>query len=64
MDGTALSESGRTELAGAAGVPVIATRYQGIIHDFVMLNALRDTQAAEAAITQATTTLRSALHTS
>jgi acetyl esterase/lipase len=37
----------------AAGVPVIATRYQGIIHDFVMLNALRETNAAEAAITQA-----------
>ncbi|QKW32994.1 alpha/beta hydrolase [Actinomadura sp. NAK00032] len=47
----------------AAGVPVTATRYQGIIHDFVMLNALRGTQAAEAAITQATTTLRAALHT-
>ncbi|MFC7882997.1 alpha/beta hydrolase [Streptomyces sp. NPDC057376] len=47
----------------AAGVPVTATRYQGIIHDFVMLNALRSTQAAEAAITQAGTTLRSALHT-
>ncbi|MEA2703949.1 MAG: acetyl esterase, partial [Actinomycetota bacterium] len=36
-----------------AGVPVIATRYQGIIHDFVMLNALRPTQAANAAISQA-----------
>ncbi|MFI8536596.1 esterase, partial [Streptomyces aquilus] len=34
----------------------------GIIHDFVMLNALRDTHAAEAAITQAVTTLRTALH--
>ncbi|KIZ17564.1 alpha/beta hydrolase [Streptomyces natalensis] len=43
-----------------AGVPVIATRYQGIIHDFVMLNALRGTQAAEAAITQAVTVLRRA----
>ena len=37
----------------AAGVPVTATRYQGIIHDFVMLNPLRETNAAEAAITQA-----------
>ncbi|MFG2848592.1 alpha/beta hydrolase [Kitasatospora sp. NPDC048296] len=46
-----------------AGVPVIATRYQGIIHDFVMLDALRGTQAADAAITQATTVLRAALHT-
>ncbi|MFJ2440855.1 alpha/beta hydrolase [Streptomyces sp. NPDC087658] len=45
-----------------AGVPVTAVRYQGIIHDFVMLNALRGTQAAEAAITQAATTLRTALH--
>ncbi|MEV5815917.1 alpha/beta hydrolase [Streptomyces mutabilis] len=47
----------------AAGVPVTATRYQGIIHDFVMLNALRHTHAAQAAITQATTTLHTALHT-
>jgi acetyl esterase len=45
-----------------AGVPVTATRYQGIIHDFVMLDALRGTAAAEAAITQATTALRRALH--
>ena len=45
----------------AAGVPVTAVRYQGIIHDFVMLNALRGTRAAEAAITQATGFLRSAL---
>ncbi|MFJ3927496.1 alpha/beta hydrolase [Streptomyces sp. NPDC090022] len=47
----------------AAGVPVTAVRYQGIIHDFVMLNALRETHAAEAAISQAVTTLRTALGT-
>ncbi|WP_329568177.1 alpha/beta hydrolase [Streptomyces sp. NBC_01361] len=46
-----------------AGVPVTAVRFQGIIHDFVMLNALRETHAAEAAITLATGTLRAALHT-
>jgi alpha/beta hydrolase family protein/alcohol dehydrogenase-like protein len=46
----------------AAGVPVTAVRYQGIIHDFVMLNALRGTQAASAAIAQATATLTAALH--
>ncbi|MFJ8540810.1 alpha/beta hydrolase [Streptomyces sp. NPDC093586] len=46
-----------------AGVPVTAVRYQGIIHDFVMLNALRGTHAAEAAITQAVTVLRTAFHT-
>ncbi len=44
----------------AAGVPVTATRYQGVIHDFVMLNALRETHAAQAAIAQATATLRTA----
>ncbi len=47
-----------------AGVAVTAVRFQGIIHDFVMLNALRETHAAEAAITLAANTLRTALHTS
>jgi acetyl esterase len=42
----------------AAGVPVIATRYEGIIHDFVMLNAIAETPATRAAIAQATATLR------
>ncbi|MFI6984028.1 alpha/beta hydrolase [Embleya sp. NPDC050154] len=46
-----------------AGVPVTAVRFQGIIHDFVMLNALRGTHAAEAAITMAVEALRRALHT-
>ncbi|MFC5911026.1 alpha/beta hydrolase [Streptacidiphilus monticola] len=45
-----------------AGVPVTAVRFQGIIHDFVMLNALRSTQAAQGALTLAIQTLRSALH--
>jgi acetyl esterase len=37
-----------------AGVSVTSVRYQGIIHDFVMLDALRGTCAAQAAIAQAT----------
>jgi acetyl esterase len=41
----------------SAGVPTTAVRYQGIIHDFVMLNALKDTNAAKAAITQAAATV-------
>ncbi|MER6562180.1 alpha/beta hydrolase [Streptomyces sp. NPDC001027] len=45
-----------------AGVPVTAVRFQGVIHDFVMLNALRPTYAAEAAINLAVGTLRDALH--
>ncbi|MEU1134419.1 alpha/beta hydrolase [Streptomyces sp. NPDC005900] len=46
----------------AAGVAVTAVRFQGVIHDFVMLDALRGTHAAEAAITLAVGTLRTALH--
>lgn len=33
-----------------AGVPVMAARFQGIIHDFVMLNALADTEAKKGAL--------------
>ncbi|MGW6404635.1 alpha/beta hydrolase [Streptomyces sp. NPDC055134] len=46
-----------------AGVPVTALRCQGMIHDFVMLNALRGTHAAEAAITQAVRFLADTLGT-
>ncbi|MCX5203354.1 alpha/beta hydrolase [Streptomyces sp. NBC_00237] len=45
----------------AAGVPVTALRVQGVIHDFVMLNALRETRGAELAIGLAADTLRKAL---
>jgi acetyl esterase len=45
-----------------AGVPVTAVRFQGIIHDFVMLNALAQTQASRGAMTLAIGTLRRALH--
>lgn len=44
-----------------AGVPTVAARYGGIIHDFVMLNALRGTEAARAAIAQANAYLAEAL---
>jgi acetyl esterase len=46
----------------AAGVAVTATRYAGIIHDFVMLHPLADTHAARAATTQGAAFLREALH--
>lgn len=45
-----------------AAVPVTAVRFQGIIHDFVMLHALAHTRAAEGAMMLATQTLRSVLH--
>jgi acetyl esterase len=45
----------------AAGVDITAVRYAGIIHDFVTLNALRATNAAENAIAPAITYLRQAL---
>ncbi|GAA3267500.1 alpha/beta hydrolase [Streptomyces lavendulae] len=44
-----------------AGVPVTALRALGTIHDFVMLDALRDTRAARLAVRLATDTLREAL---
>lgn len=46
----------------AAGVPTTSIRYNGILHDFVMLNPLRGTAAASAAIAQAIASLRTALH--
>ncbi|MCC9623970.1 alpha/beta hydrolase [Thalassospira sp. MA62] len=45
-----------------AGVDVTVTRYNGTIHDFVMLNALAETPAAKGAIAQAGTYLHTALH--
>jgi acetyl esterase len=48
----------------AAGVPVTATRYEGIIHDFVMLHPLAGTQAAKAATAQGARFLQEALHAS
>lgn len=44
-----------------AGVDVTATRYLGIVHDFVMVNSLHETAAAKAAIAQAVGVLRGAL---
>lgn len=44
-----------------AGVPVTSVRYNGTIHDFVMLNALADTPATRGAIAQANATLKAAL---
>jgi len=44
-----------------AGVPVAAARYDGMIHDFVLLNAIRDLPEAEAALHQASGGIRIAL---
>jgi len=44
-----------------AGVRVTAVRYEGTIHDFVMLNALAKTPPTRAAIEQANATLKKAL---
>ncbi len=47
-----------------AGVPTVSTRYQGVIHDFVMLNPLHDMPPARAAVAQAVAFLRAELHDS
>jgi acetyl esterase len=44
-----------------AGVRVTSIRYNGTIHDFVMLNALADTPAARGAIAQAVFALKTTL---
>jgi acetyl esterase len=44
-----------------AGVRVTSVRYNGTIHDFVMLNALADTPATRGAIEQAVSALKGAL---
>lgn len=43
-----------------AGVPVTQVRFAAIIHDFVMVNSMHDTNAAKAAIALAIHTLRDA----
>jgi acetyl esterase len=47
----------------SAGVPVTTVRYDGTIHDFMLLDALRDTRATRAAIEQGTAFLRAGLGT-
>lgn len=44
-----------------AGVPVIAVRYNGMIHDFVTLNALHEVAGVQAALRQSSAAIRSAL---
>jgi acetyl esterase len=46
----------------AAGVAVTTVRYDGITHDFMMLNPLSGTHATRAAVAQAISVLRDALH--
>ena len=47
----------------SAGVPVTTVRYDGTIHDFMLLNALSQTRATRAAIGQAIACLRARLGT-
>jgi acetyl esterase len=47
----------------AAGVAVTTVRYDGITHDFMMLNPLSETCATRAAVSQAISVLRQALRT-
>ena len=46
----------------AAGVAVTTVRYDGITHDFMMLNPLSNTCATRGAVNQAISILRDALH--
>jgi acetyl esterase len=46
-----------------AGVPTTSVRFNGTIHDFMRLNALRDSESTQAAITLAVAALRRAFGT-
>jgi acetyl esterase len=46
-----------------AGVEVTTVRYDGVVHDFMLLNAMSEAKATRAAIAQATSFLRDALGT-
>jgi acetyl esterase len=46
-----------------AGVPVTTVRYDGVVHDFMLLNAMSEARATRAAIAQATAFLREAFRT-
>ncbi|GIG29044.1 alpha/beta hydrolase [Cellulomonas marina] len=52
---------GYADLLRTAGVPVTHVTYAATIHDFVMLDAMHDTQAAQAAVAQAAAFLAQAL---
>jgi acetyl esterase/lipase len=47
--------------AKGAGVAVTATRYNGMIHDFVLLNAIHEVPGVQAALRQASEAIREAL---
>jgi len=47
-----------------AGVAVTATRYNGIIHDFMLLNAIHDVEAVKACLEQTSDAIRDALEAS
>jgi len=44
-----------------AGVDVMAVRYEGVFHDFMMLNALAETNASRQATALAAQALKTAL---
>lgn len=46
-----------------AGVPTTSVRYNGTLHDFMMLDPVRDTHATRAATAQAIAAVRTAVHT-
>ena len=48
-------------LLRAAGVAVTTVRYDGITHDFMMLNPLSETHGTRAAVAQTASVLRQAL---
>jgi len=53
--------AGYADLLATAGVPVTHMTCSAAIHDFVMVDSIRDTHAAKAAVAQAVAFLAAAL---
>jgi nucleoside-diphosphate-sugar epimerase len=62
VGGTGLIGSKVVAKLRAAGVAVTTVRYDGITHDFMMLNPLSGTHATRAAVAQAIAVLRGAFY--
>ncbi len=52
------AQANKLQKAGVAGA---ATSYNGMIHDFVLLNAIHDVQGVQAALAQVSEAIRDAL---
>ena len=61
QEGSALDKHLATRTEALARRPLTATRYNGMIHDFVLLNAIHEVPGVQAALQQTSDAIRGAL---